>query len=367
MSRKIKIYQTLAFAFMCLSIILLLIMGITAIQKSMELNVKFQVSPKYQCEVLLGGNSIFCNTSENSKTPTFKSGASLSGNTLSLNQTLTGDLGATLNFTIYNYSNLDIKVSIKNTSDYVILDKYPSGTITSKTLTTTNSTGLVEFVFEEIQYCTITFNSNDGTNTTKTQSIIQGETSTLISNTFTRDGYNFNGWNTEPDGSGTAYVNCAEIVLNKSTELIYAMWEEAIYTLTLNFSYEGDTREVTEKSDGSFRILVTNDLDYNYTYDTGVVTYTEEKEGYVYDWFRTSPILEETMTLSVQVGYRVFMMVTEDSMFGAACNYDRVVFQSVTVTEPNSFDDISAYGWDIDFIMPNDDVTLNIVGYCYDD
>ena len=237
MSRKIKIYQTLTFAFMCLSIILLLIMGITAIQKSMELNVKFQVSPKYQCEILLGGNQIFCNTSENNKTPAFKSGASLSGNTLSLNETLTGELGATLNFTIYNYSNLDIKVSIKNTSDYVILDKYPSGTTTSKTLTTTNSTGLVEFVFEEIQYCTITFNSNDGTNTTKTQFIIQGETSTLISNTFTRDGYNFNGWNTSSDGSGTAYANASSIKSNVNMTL-YAMWQPKVYTI----SYTGDSR-----------------------------------------------------------------------------------------------------------------------------
>ena len=46
----------------------------------------------------------------------------------------------------------------------------------------------------------------------------------IPSNTFTREGYNFTGWNTKADGTGTSYAVGAEVTLTSDITL-YAQWE----------------------------------------------------------------------------------------------------------------------------------------------
>ena len=50
---------------------------------------------------------------------------------------------------------------------------------------------------------------------------------------FTRSGYTFIGWNTEPDGSGTAYAPNASIVLTAPVTTLYAQWKTTSYTLSV--------------------------------------------------------------------------------------------------------------------------------------
>ena len=50
---------------------------------------------------------------------------------------------------------------------------------------------------------------------------------------FSRTGYTFTGWNTEPDGSGTAYPPDASIVLTAPVTTLYAQWERTSYTLSV--------------------------------------------------------------------------------------------------------------------------------------
>ena len=47
----------------------------------------------------------------------------------------------------------------------------------------------------------------------------------LTANTFTREGYNFTGWNTAANGSGTDYADKATVNLTENTTL-YAQWED---------------------------------------------------------------------------------------------------------------------------------------------
>ena len=47
-------------------------------------------------------------------------------------------------------------------------------------------------------------------------------------------GYTFVGWNTKPDGSGTAYAPDATIVLTEAVTTLYAQWERDTHTLTLH-------------------------------------------------------------------------------------------------------------------------------------
>ena len=50
---------------------------------------------------------------------------------------------------------------------------------------------------------------------------------------FSRTGYAFIGWNTQPDGSGTAYAPDAAIVLTEPITTLYAQWKSTTYTLSV--------------------------------------------------------------------------------------------------------------------------------------
>lgn len=80
---------------------------------------------------------------------------------------------------------------------------------------------------------TFKFNANNGTGTMSNQviSYASSGTTNLTNNAFTRDNYNFTGWNTQPDGSGTSYTNQQSIsrntITSDSTINLYAQWSLA--------------------------------------------------------------------------------------------------------------------------------------------
>lgn len=72
---------------------------------------------------------------------------------------------------------------------------------------------------------TITFNANGGSGTVPTAiSTYVGVANTIPSNSLTRTGYAFNGWNTASDGSGTAYATGSTITPTGDVTL-YAQWQ----------------------------------------------------------------------------------------------------------------------------------------------
>lgn len=79
----------------------------------------------------------------------------------------------------------------------------------------------------------ITFDKNDGSGTTVSQTVPYGSSATLNANSFTRTGYAFSDWNTKADGSGTAYGDGASISPSSNMTL-YAQWAMAAdYTVLL--------------------------------------------------------------------------------------------------------------------------------------
>ena len=77
---------------------------------------------------------------------------------------------------------------------------------------------------------TVTFESNgsaeypvEGTMTPQT--VLEKTETALNVNTFTREGYNFTGWNTAADGTGDSYADGATVNLTENTTL-YAKWED---------------------------------------------------------------------------------------------------------------------------------------------
>ena len=99
-----------------------------------------------------------------------------------------------------------------------------------------------------ITYYEVTFDANDGTNRYNTQRFADGVSGTLNANTFTRNGYAFNGWNTEPDGSGTSYADQATVTLTSGLTL-YAQWIVATPSnCTITFNANGGTGTMSSQT-----------------------------------------------------------------------------------------------------------------------
>ena len=69
----------------------------------------------------------------------------------------------------------------------------------------------------------ITFDANGGEGNMGTQTVNPGVSAALPANTFTRADYDFAGWNTKADGTGTAYADKTNITTNENVTL-YAQW-----------------------------------------------------------------------------------------------------------------------------------------------
>nr|MCR4923374.1 InlB B-repeat-containing protein [Lachnospiraceae bacterium] len=70
---------------------------------------------------------------------------------------------------------------------------------------------------------TITYRANNGSSVQKVVEV-DGDNAVIASNTFSRSGYNFSGWNTMSDGSGDPYNVGASVTGLSSNLTLYAQW-----------------------------------------------------------------------------------------------------------------------------------------------
>ena len=108
-----------------------------------------------------------------------------------------------------------------------------------------NDTGRTRTVKKLCKYCgyaeeyrdtenklVLSYDANGGTGTMTPDTCFSGGKLTVKANGFTRDGYDFTGWNTADDGKGTAYKPGDELELTESLTL-YAQWNKIVtYTVT---------------------------------------------------------------------------------------------------------------------------------------
>jgi uncharacterized repeat protein (TIGR02543 family) len=116
---------------------------------------------------------------------------------------------------------------------------------------------------------TVTFDNNGGSGTMTAQ-VGSGATN-LTTNTLTKTGYTFAGWNTASGGSGTAYANSASYPFATSTTL-YAQWTINSYTVT--FDANTGTGTMTAQS-------------ANYNVATALTANTLSKTGYTFAGWNT--------------------------------------------------------------------------------
>ena len=150
---------------------------------------------------------------------------------------------------------------------------------------------------------TVTFDANGGEGSMNQQTFTYDVAQALNQNTFTRTGYSFTGWNTQADGSGSTYVDKAE-VQNLTAEVganitLYAQWSINSYTIrfvnadgtvlqsseveygqTPAYNGETPTKESTAEFDYAFAgwdpeiAIVTGDATYKATYTATKRSYT---------------------------------------------------------------------------------------------
>lgn len=153
-------------------------------------------------------------------------------------------------------------------------DKLTADTIISSDVTYTAK-------WTPIQY-TIVLNPGEGVGKNVTlDAVVYDQYVTLPKNTFTCDGYDFNGWGTSASASygsikdGTAVKNLTD--KDGATYNLYATWKGKEVKVTLDFNYEG--AEPIER---------TGSVGSNFNYDNGKFSSieTQKRTGYLFDgWF----------------------------------------------------------------------------------
>ncbi|MBR6423434.1 MAG: InlB B-repeat-containing protein [Bacteroidales bacterium] len=138
---------------------------------------------------------------------------------------------------------------------------------------------------EALVHYTVRFDKNkdSATGTMDDMTFVYGTAQKLSANAFSCTGYNFNRWNTQPDGSGIYYAN--KELVNNLTEtpddvvVLYAQWTPVNYTITYDLA--GGT--VTPANPASYNIE-SGDITLNNPTRTGYTfsrwTWTENKKEY---------------------------------------------------------------------------------------
>ncbi|MBO4919814.1 MAG: InlB B-repeat-containing protein, partial [Erysipelotrichaceae bacterium] len=184
-------------------------------------------------------------------------------------------------------------VTLKNPTaeGYIFGGWFKEGSSTKVTSISRGSTGDIALYanWTPIKY-NIVYNANGGSGSMTMSSSIEYDSAfTLKKSLFTRKGFEFTGWNTANNGSGTSYEDEEEVMnlLNKAGNVtLYAQWDIITYTLTLN--PDRGTPAAAQRYDS--RLFENEDGTYSGVYNVESPVFrlpTLVREGYIFGgWFR---------------------------------------------------------------------------------
>ena len=149
------------------------------------------------------------------------------------------------------------------------------------------------------QTFTVTYRGNgaDSGMTADATAYTPGETATVKANGYTRDGYTYTGWNTEPDGSGAPYKAGDRITMTDNV-VLYAQWTrnssgdggDTGYTLRLTKLDAGDGTPLSGAKFELWRVGTRSDTRLG-VYETNRYGWTqaEVSQSGDYYWVETVP------------------------------------------------------------------------------
>ena len=118
------------------------------------------------------------------------------------------------------------------------------------------SSGTSTSLDEPIPNYTIMYNANNGSGAPSSQTKVQNVDVTLSTTAPTRSGYQFAGWNTSANGSGTSYAAGA-VYSENSNVTLYAQWKQ-VFTITYNANGGSGAPSDQSKVQGDTITLSTN-------------------------------------------------------------------------------------------------------------
>ena len=137
----------------------------------------------------------------------------------------------------------------------------------------------------------------DGT-VTDTKYYITGGETMVLQNMFTRPGYEFTGWNTEKNGTGTPYAAGSAITIKNTDVTLYAQWKSS--TASYRVEYYQQNLE-----DDNYSIVADDTLTPSGTVGDTATAEIKEYEGFTYNESRSnsSGIIAEDGTLVLKLYY----------------------------------------------------------------
>ena len=177
-----------------------------------------------------------------------------------------------------------------STSNSTSLPSSPSAS--GKTATASaygSSNNSTYYAYFKANSYTVKFDANGGTGSMSNQSHTYGVSKALTANAFTKTGYNFTGWNTAADGTGTKYTDKQNVSNLSSTDgatvTLYAQWTPATYTITY-------------KDQGNVKFSGSHASGYptKHTYGTATTLSTATKTGYTFGGWHTDAACTNNVT-----------------------------------------------------------------------
>jgi uncharacterized repeat protein (TIGR02543 family) len=184
----------------------------------------------------------------------------------------------------------------------------------------------------------VKFDANGGTGTMADQTFVWNTPQALTANTFTRTGYDFKGWNTKADGSGTNYTD-GQTITNLEDMTLYAQW--LIHTYTITYNLNGGTNASSNPATYTIMsdaITLAEPTRWGYIFDGW--TYDEQDEptkavtivhGSLGDKIFTAHWTPTTVELTPDVGY--YKLVNGHTLTGTGgANTHITIADGATVT-----------------------------------
>lgn len=177
---------------------------------------------------------------------------------------------------------------------------------------TVTRTAVLEADFQTV---TLAFDANGGTGAMDSCLVVSGLQSTIPSNAFTRNGYEFLGWATSADATDPQYGNNGYITINSDTTL-YALWNQ-VAPVEATASEEPAGRELT----------------YNGQPQTLAVPGSSDEGTMVYSLSPDGPFTTDVPTATASGTYTVYYKVEGDETHeDSAVNSFEVTIAGLTVT-----------------------------------
>ena len=210
---------------------------------------------------------------------------------------------------------------------------------------------------------TVTFDANGGTGTMTPQVMDYNTATALTANTFTREGYSFQGWATSASGA-KVYNNGASVTLKKNT-ILYAVWQVNSHNVTFTSDPTGATVTINSQStspqSANYGTTVTIAITPATHYTIGSVTAIGaissaniplNGTGYTRTFTMPDEDVNVTVTMAAETSYTVTW-----SMNGDESTKD-IYYEGQSIVFPTSAegcDGKTFMGWSADPVAEQDD------------